>query len=86
MTTFAFSGQPPAQVGYVACQHTSGRTHLTGFDTLAEARQYVANQLQASATFRHATLAIVQTTDDRVVYFQQPASHGFLNRWLNFFL
>jgi len=86
MNTVAFSGQAAAQSGYITCQHTPARMHLTGFNTLAEAHQYLNDQQRQSAAARHATLLIVQTCDDRVMYLRQPETPSWLDRFINLFV
>lgn len=85
MNHFTFSGPPALTVNYVACRHTPVRTHITGFDTLAEARQYMTSQ-EVSRSATNLTLSIVQTHDDRVVYYQHWSKPRLLSRLLSFFL
>ena len=86
MNHFTFSGRSVPVANYVACRHTPVRTHLTGFDTLAEARQYISRQeINRSVTSR-LTLAIVQMDNDQVVHYQcwsRPRPVAWL---LSFFL
>ena len=86
MNHVTFSGPSAPTVHYMACRYTPVRTHLTGFDTLAEARQYVISQARNRVTTNRLTLAIVQTYDDRVVYYQHWAKPNPLSWLLSLFL
>jgi|GEM_PF-3089951 len=86
MNHFTFSGKSTPMANYVACRHTPARTHLTGFDTLAEARQYVTNQQINRTDANRLTLAIVQTHNDQVMYYRHWSRPRPMTRLLSFFL
>lgn len=86
MNHFTFSGKSVPVANYVACRHTPARTHLTGFDTLAEARQYITRQEINRAGSSRLTLAIVQTDTDQVVHYQRWSRPRPMARLLSFFL
>ncbi len=86
MNHFTASGKSAPVANFIACRYTPARTHLTGFDTFAEARQYIIGQETNWATTSRVTLAIVQTYNDQVVYYQQWSKPRPMARLLSFFL
>ena len=86
MNQFILSGKSVPTANYVACRRVATQTYLTGFDTFAEARQYVA--IHETRAADRLTLAIVKTSTDELVYYRRcaPPRPRLLAQFLSLFL